>query len=401
MNKIMLHKRKFRHIKKEIVQPRPETYIDIDINIYKIFNKDLINLTDEELKKHYNTIGIYEYRIYNIDTFNLEFKLNYTTTDEIINYYNENIKNKKTIYIYTPKINNNCGGISALYNLYNLILTSHIFNTQILLFDHGDRTKVLCPKIEISDKDIIIYPEIIYNNPLKGKNIIRWILLGIGIEVPNNIINSWNNFDIVYNWLPMNKELKKYNQLYLPFFNDKFINKNYVRMDNKCYLFKKSINCNLINIELINKIKLQIKKNNEVIIDDLKSTEEVIEVFNKYKFFYTFDPITAYIPYAMLCGCIPIIEPYKNYTKEEFINNFCSTQLNSLKHGFAYGNFPSEIDFAEKTLDLGIKEALNMFSNDIINYNLSKFINDIDNYYYKNINNNIFTIMDVYSDKLY
>jgi len=364
---------------------------NININIYRLYNKELKNYSDNELIEHYNNYGIYEDRIYNIKSFNNKYNLNLLNEGDIILFY-ENIKNKKTIYIYAPKQNENCGGIIALYNLYNKLKINNIFNTQIILFLHNDRQKILHHKINIDDYDIVIYPEIIYGNPLKGKNIIRWILLGLDIETPKDIIKTWNNSDLIYHWLPMDKKLTKYNQLYMPFFNRKYYNKNMLRNNKTCYLFKKGIFCNLVDK---NKINLIERNNMNLILDNI-TLDEKIHVFNTYKFFYTFDPITAYIPYALLCGCIPIVEPYKNYTKEEYVKNFTSSQLYSFSHGFAYGNTPEEIEFAIKTKNIGISEAINMLSDEICNYNFDKFVNQIDNYYNKNINtinNNIFNLI--------
>ena len=112
--------------------------IDIDIDIYRLYNKELKKYTDNELINHFNMCGMSEDRIHDIKSFNLKFNLNLSKKKDIIDYYN-NIKNKKTIYIYSPKIDDSCGGVGALHNLYRLILNNKTFNAQIITFDHFKR----------------------------------------------------------------------------------------------------------------------------------------------------------------------------------------------------------------------------------------------------------------------
>ena len=51
---------------------------------------------------------------------------------------------------------------------------------------------------EINDNTIVIYPEIISGNPLNCKNIVRWILLELGIEMPSDHFRNWQINDLIY-----------------------------------------------------------------------------------------------------------------------------------------------------------------------------------------------------------
>lgn len=42
-------------------------------------------------------------------------------------------------------------------------------------------------------------------------------------------------------------------------------------------------------------------------------------MFNKCKYFYSYDANTAYIMYAAVCGCIPIIHEIDGVSEEEFL----------------------------------------------------------------------------------
>jgi hypothetical protein len=60
--------------------------------------------------------------------------------------------------------------------------------------------------------------------------------------------------------------------------------------------------------------------------------QELINIFNSCKRFYSYDYETYLSQLAALCGCESIIVPYENITKETIINN-----QPSFKYGLAYG----------------------------------------------------------------
>ena len=69
---------------------------------------------------------------------------------------------------------------------------------------------------KVDDNTIVIYPEVIEGNPLNAPHVIRWILAEVGINVNNNIINSWGKNDLVYYF---NCENKFYNSIFRPPFS--------------------------------------------------------------------------------------------------------------------------------------------------------------------------------------
>jgi len=382
--------------------------IKIDIDIYKLFNKDLIKLSDNELYRHFNKFGIYEDRIYDINSFNKRYNLNLLSYYDIINYYNKNIKNKKIIYMYVPFYDktNKHGGIHALYNFYNLLKNNDIFRFQLILFyfssDVNVNNKIVHKNISIDDNDIVIYTEVIDYNPLNAKNIIRWILLGLGIgmNISPEQYKKWNKNDAVFHWVPMDKKIINYNQLFIPFLNNTFYNKKKIKNNKICYLLKKGFTNFNGNLKNMLQLRENLKKNNECMIDDLP-LNNIIEILNDYSYMYTYDPVTAYTCYAIICECIPIISPYIDYngytyTKDEYIKNFMTYQTGSITHGFAYGNTIEEINFAKQTLQNGIDEVYKLFDKSVVDYNINNFINIMDETYNKNNNIYIKTINDIY-----
>ena len=207
---------------------------------------------------------------------------------------------------------------------------------------------------EINNNTIVVYPEIVSCNPLNAKNVVRWILLELGIEMPVDHYKLWSKGDCIYHW-ETNHTLSNYKQLCCPWLNPIFCNKNIPQemKEQTCYLIKKG--------RLIHKQITIIHPSDSICIDDL-SLSEINEVFNNCKYFYCYDPNSAYVIFSLICGCIPIIQPIEGINEEEFfksrIYNFKGTIY---KKGIVYG---------------GVNK---------INYILENKLNTNNNEYYKNL----------------
>jgi hypothetical protein len=71
---------------------------------------------------------------------------------------------------------------------------------------------------------------------------------------------------------------------------------------------------------------------------EFSNPDDLVEIFNKYKYFYSYDGFTNMLQMASLCGCIPIIVPFSNFNSiEEFWEEKWFT------NGIAYGNSESQI----------------------------------------------------------
>ena len=95
---------------------------------------------------------------------------------------------------------------------------------------------------EINDNYFVIYPEIIKGNPLNAKNVIRWILLELGIEMPLDHYKNWNEKDLIYHWESISSEyfgIKNNKRLCCPLYNKIFVNRNNNTRIKTCYIMKK------------------------------------------------------------------------------------------------------------------------------------------------------------------
>ena len=179
----------------------------IDFNKLNINIRNLISFND--IKNTFNKKMYYVYdktSFYNLyPEFDYEYyrKKYFESSDisefDVLLYYHKEgkynkhtINNNITIIVYSLILNNNCGGILVMHNLVKLINNLNLPNIKAKLFNpHNYKYKnIFSEKFadidEINDNTIVIYPEIIKNNPLNATKIIRWILLDLGIEMPSN-----------------------------------------------------------------------------------------------------------------------------------------------------------------------------------------------------------------------
>ena len=184
----------------------------------------------------------------------------------------------------------------------------------------------------ISDDTIIVYPDIVYGNVFRAKNVVRWLLW----------FNRFPNDDAAYGK----------NDLFFSFsqkFNDPKINPsyrlctisyfdwnlykrtNFGERHGTCYIIRKG------------KTRSDLpEKFDGVIIDDLPEDKKV-QQFNKCKYCVSYDLYTAYSSIAAMLGCISIVVPEPGKTRYDYGS--------TPRYGIAFGFDETEIQFAQTTLD--------------------------------------------------
>ena len=256
--------------------------------------------------------------------------------------------NKIKVVIYAPPINDACGGAMVLYNLVKTINSLNNNNVIALIYcyDHRTYTNNFCNNFFnpfwIDDKTIVIYPETITGNPLMAKYVVRWILLDLGLEVSSYHYKNWHKNDIVYHWEP--SFLKNTKQLVNIWINPKIQNYQKSKRDKNCYAFKKM----QWIPDTLNNIKIQHYHSSENINIDSISIAEAIDVFNNSKLFYCYDPNTFFSVMAPLCGCVTVLHPLNNLSKEQYFKSriLCHSSGFCYDAGIAYGNSKDEISMA-------------------------------------------------------
>lgn len=186
----------------------------------------------------------------------------------------------------------------------------------------------------VDNKTIVVYPDTIYGNPLKGKRVVRWLLYYNRYGTDEKAYGK-NDLFIAY--------AKDFNDEYLnpqkqivttPYMDLEFYKQtNFDGRSGSCYILRKGKN------------RDDLPKNFDgVIIDDL-AEEKKVEVFNSVEKCISYDTKTAYSSLAALCGCKSIIVPEPGKTAKDYRNE------DERLYGVAIGFTEDESKYADETLE--------------------------------------------------
>ncbi|MCH0693911.1 WavQ [Escherichia coli] len=270
------------------------------------------------------------------------------------------------IYIYTNSYDENSGGSVVLHRLCHIINKYSTHNAYLVKLDpfyYGSRTirKFLSKlKWELYSKfrfktnnewdtpvwlklndfpsdSVVIYPEIINGNPLKIKNVVRWLLHQPGYHT--NIVDYGKNelyfkfnsaINDFYNEgsFLASHELKV---IYYPIqiYNNKISQERDIEC---CYLIRKGSDKKIVHPP------------NSIKIDGL-THQQIANIFKRAQKFISYDDYTAYSIFSVLCGCPSYVVP----TDEQSVNDWYPNE--SDRYGIAYGFTEEQINWAAKTKD--------------------------------------------------
>jgi hypothetical protein len=287
-----------------------------------------------------------------------------------------NVK-KIQIIIYCWPFTLSGGGNIVLYNLAKIIndLNHSIFHAKMYDRDQKNIENNFCNNyitqdelinLVYDDYTIVFYPDWAierFFTPLITKYSII-VQFFIEDKTYSNIIFDKNILH--YMWeTPLHKSFK---QLCFPYYKNNYYNKNKER-NKTCFIIKKGFYFHT-NINFIH-------PNDSIQIDSLNDVDDkIVNLFNECKYFYCYDPHCAFTMYAVACGCITIIYPLKDVSKEEYFKTRVSYRNNKIhNYGIAYGNSEEEIKFATDTLAEGefmYKELFKSYEDTVVD-----FLNDL------------------------
>ncbi|MCK9181590.1 MAG: hypothetical protein M0P13_01745 [Fibrobacteraceae bacterium] len=212
----------------------------------------------------------------------------------------------------------------------------------------------------ILSKTIVVYPEIVFGNPLKANKVVRWFLYynkysGKNAFGSNDLFFCYRK---IFNDRRCNPEEKMLN---LNFF-DKELYKNYNSKQRTgiCYCIRKGRKRDDVP-----------KKFDGPIIDEL-SEEDKVKTFNECSKCYFYDMQTFYTSIAVACGCIPVCVLEKGKEKRDYLSE------GEMGYGVAYGDTDEEINFAERTRMMKLNQ-LNFDEGN--NQNILKFIDEVNDFW--------------------
>jgi hypothetical protein len=173
---------------------------------------------------------------------------------------------------------------------------------------------------------ITIYPETTFGNPISAKNVVRWLLHNPGFHTGK--INYGKN-ELYF----------KFNQAISDFHHPgstlSSVELKIIRYPLEHYNMENSTPENLRKGTAYCMRKGQHKiiqhdLNNSTLVDDL-SHEEISKIFKSVKTFISYDSLTAYSIFAVLCGCDSIVIPDNGVSESNWYPNPVD------RYGIAYG----------------------------------------------------------------
>lgn len=202
----------------------------------------------------------------------------------------------------------------------------------------------------LNKKSIIIYPEIVFGNPLDADNVVRWLLNKTEYkDIPGAY--SKNDLFIAYRDVFNDEDLNPNNYiLNQPYFNLNLYNRyNYRERKGKCYIIRKGAK------------RTDLPSSFDGPIIDKLPEKEKVRLFNECKYCYSYDTQTAYSTIAAICGCISIVVPEPGKFRKDYRG-----ESGSPGYGIAYGDNKEEIEWALSTVDK-LAESLDFTESNINN----------------------------------
>jgi len=278
---------------------------------------------------------------------------------------------KKKYLIFAPSYNDDFGGVKVMHRLcadlnslgheaylYQFFETReiNIFNYKAALVETlkdlkryylrayktkpGAHTPIYDgPKLGFDENWVVVYPEFTKGNPLKAKNVVRYLLYTPGgaerspYYGPGELYFDYNHYSngFSYPGSTVSKTQLKILGLPLEKYNLEGALPNGHRTGT-AYCIRKGRNK-----------PIQHSLMDSVLIDGMNHTE-ISQIFKRVKTFISYDTHTAYSYFAVLCGADSIVIPDEGVSKELWEPDPVN------RYGVAYGF--EDLDFARATAPL-------------------------------------------------
>lgn len=180
---------------------------------------------------------------------------------------------------------------------------------------------------------IVLYPEIVYGNPLNAKNVARWLLFYNRYPNDDKAYHK-NDMFFCYREIFNDKLLNPTQRIIRINFFDKDLYKqtNFKQRTGNCFIIRKGRN------------RSDLPQTFDGIVVDSLSEEEKVKVFNQCEYCYCYDTQTFYSRIASVCGCKTVVVPEPGKKRQDY-----RSPNDEPLYGIAYGNSKEEIEWAETT----------------------------------------------------
>jgi hypothetical protein len=167
---------------------------------------------------------------------------------------------------------------------------------------------------------IVVYPEVVEGNPLRSNKVVRWLLhrpgnhTGKALYGPDDLFFFYQE---AFNAPPPSAHSAS--RLTLTWINSCYQQTNTGERRGSCFLMRKGKGKQLVH-----------DLGESTPIDALSHAEKAA-VFNRTKYFFSYDLYTYYNVYAAICGCIPVVVPEAEISREQWLPDAED------RYGLAYG----------------------------------------------------------------
>jgi len=263
-------------------------------------------------------------------------------------------------FIVTPSYSTSSAGVKLLHMLCHALNQNGkhaklIFTTTKEIY-YGNANCV-CPELKtppaiqgvdiIDDNSIVIYPEVVTDNPLNAKNVVRYFLYYDSKIMGKKVEVGARDFTISYSkqFYPT-----AHYTLFSPQFNPIFNTLN-----------TKPLKDRQLDITYIGKGNLygntSVIKNSLYIDRNWPAGQEQLSILLKQtRFFYTWDSVTSMIPEAVLCGAMPVFLRFDPIDETDVdtteLGPIPRLSVKSPNFNFSYSEFVKKKETLEGTIKM-------------------------------------------------
>lgn len=211
----------------------------------------------------------------------------------------------KPYVIVSPPMEITSGGVRVMYGLYGWLLAKG----QIAYLN----------EVPVDGDFIAIYPEIQEGNPANASKVVRYILNKPGV-VPaiysDGTIKkgptSFGKNDILYYFSRLFGETDDKHYMFLPIVNLHLFKNKKKKRTKTAFMLGKAVQYPDTKFKLIHP-----NDSFEITREFAQNQQALADLLNECEVLYCYDPVSAIMEIARLCGCRVIIIP-SIYSKEEF-----------------------------------------------------------------------------------
>lgn len=253
-----------------------------------------------------------------------------------------------------------CGGCTVLHLLANE-LSSRSYYVKTLVHYNQDVTTIDC---DIGDNTVVVFPEGFSASCKQLPRVqIRWILAPMGAIAPYSITHAWPQTDWVYNYgvYAPGAKIKVPDSNLLVVLRNPYPGDEYDLLKHpeharsgRCYTIRKRD-----KFHDLGSIRPLHDPSDTLLADSLEGS---VQDFLVHEYFVSYDPYTFLTFAAAMLGCVSIVHPLGNFTKEQWLLSTAwgpyirESGRHYLMEGIAYGDSQEEIERAREHMHLVRKE---------------------------------------------